>query len=294
VVGTAEGRGIAIVRVLITGAGGQLGHDLERAFAGDVHHDLVACTRSTLDLASRDSVMQAITAVAPDVVVHAGAWTNVDGCETDPDHAWRVNALGTRHVADACRVVGARVVYVSTDYVFDGRAATPYTEWSAVNPLSMYGRSKLGGERELSPSDTIVRTSWVCGVDGANFVKTMLRLAGERDTLTVVDDQHGCPTFTPDLAAAIKLLAVYRLPGVFHVTNQGATTWFAFARAIFTAAGLDADRVQPIPTSELHPPRPAPRPAYSVLDNAALRLSGLPMLADWHDPLERMVKELVS
>lgn len=282
------------MRVLITGAGGQLGHDLQRAFAGDAHHDVVACPRAALDLASRDSVMQAITTVAPDVVVHAGAWTNVDGCETDPDHAWRVNALGTRHVADACRIVGARVVYVSTDYVFDGRASTPYTEWSAVDPLSMYGRSKLGGERELSPSDTIVRTSWVCGVDGANFVKTMLRLAGERDTLTVVDDQHGCPTFTPDLAATIKLLAVRRLPGVFHVTNQGATTWFAFARAIFAAAGLDPERVQPISTSELQPPRPAPRPAYSVLDNAALRLCDLPLLPDWHDALERMVKEVVS
>ncbi|HET7654395.1 MAG TPA: dTDP-4-dehydrorhamnose reductase [Acidimicrobiales bacterium] len=282
------------MRVLITGAGGQLGHDLQRAFADDTHHEVVPCTRDELDLASRDSVLQAITTVAPDVVVHAGAWTNVDGCETEPDQAWRVNALGTRHVADASRVVAARVVYVSTDYVFDGRASTPYTEWSAVGPLSMYGRSKLGGERELSPSDTIVRTSWVCGVHGANFVKTMLRLAGERDTLTVVDDQHGCPTFTPDLAAAIKLLVVHRLPGVFHVTNQGATTWFAFARAIFAAAGLDAERVQPISTAELQPARPAPRPAYSVLDNAALRLSDLPMLPDWHEPLERMVKELVS
>jgi dTDP-4-dehydrorhamnose reductase len=282
------------MRVLITGAGGQLGHDLQRAFADDTHHEVVPCTRDELDLASRDSVLQAITTVAPDVVVHAGAWTNVDGCETEPDQAWRVNALGTRHVADASRVVAARVVYVSTDYVFDGRASTPYTEWSAVGPLSMYGRSKLGGERELSPSDTIVRTSWVCGVHGANFVKTMLRLAGERDTLTVVDDQHGCPTFTPDLAAAIKLLVVHRLPGVFHATNQGATTWFAFARAIFAAAGLDAERVQPISTAELQPARPAPRPAYSVLDNAALRLSDLPMLPDWHEPLERMVKELVS
>jgi dTDP-4-dehydrorhamnose reductase len=282
------------MRVLITGAGGQLGHDLQRAFADDTHHEVVPCTRDELDLASRDSVLQAITTVAPDVVVQAGAWTHVDGCETEPDQAWRVNALGTRHVADASRVVAARVVYVSTDYVFDGRASTPYTEWSAVGPLSMYGRSKLGGERELSPSDTIVRTSWVCGVHGANFVKTMLRLAGERDTLTVVDDQHGCPTFTPDLAAAIKLLVVHRLPGVFHVTNQGATTWFAFARAIFAAAGLDAERVQPISTAELQPARPAPRPAYSVLDNAALRLSDLPMLPDWHEPLERMVKELVS
>lgn len=282
------------MRVLITGAGGQLGHDLQRAFAYDAHHEVVACTRAELDLASRDSVLQAITSVAPDAVVHAGAWTNVDGCETDPDRAWRVNTLGTRHVAEGARAVGARVVYVSTDYVFDGRATAPYTEWDATNPLSMYGRSKLAGERELAAGDSVVRTSWVCGLDGSNFVTTMLRLAAERDTLTVVDDQHGCPTFTPDLAAAIKLLVVRRVPGVFHVTNQGPTTWFEFARAIFGAAGLDPGRVHPIPTSELHPPRPAPRPAYSVLDNAALRLSDLPLLPAWHESLERMVKELAS
>jgi dTDP-4-dehydrorhamnose reductase len=282
------------VRVLITGAGGQLGHDLQRAFAGDPHHEVVACTRAELDLSSRDSVLQVVTTVAPDVVVHAGAWTNVDGCETEPDRAWRVNALGTRHVAEGSRLAGARVLYVSTDYVFDGTATSPYTEWSPTNPLSMYGASKLAGERELGPGDTVVRTSWVCGPDGANFVKTMLRLAGERESLTVVHDQHGCPTFTPDLAAAIKLLAVRRLPGVFHVTNQGATTWFEFARAIFAAAGLDPGRVQPIPTSELQPARPAPRPAFSVLDNAALRLCDLPLLPDWQAPLERMVKELVG
>lgn len=282
------------MRVLITGAGGQLGHDLQRAFAHDAHHDVVACSRAELDLSSRDSVLQAITTVAPDAVVHAGAWTNVDGCETDPDRAWRVNALGTRHVAEGARIAGARVLYVSTDYVFDGRATTPYTEWDATNPLSMYGRSKLAGERELSGGDTVVRTSWVCGLDGSNFVKTMLRVAAERETLTVVADQHGCPTFTPDLAATIKLLVVHRRPGVFHVTNQGPTTWFAFARAILAAAGLDPDRVHPITSAELDPPRPAPRPAYSVLDNAALRLSDIPLLPDWHESLERMVEELVS
>ena len=205
-----------------------------------------------------------------------------------------MNALGTRHVAEGARIAGARVLYVSTDYVFDGRATTPYTEWDATNPLSMYGRSKLAGERELCGGDTVVRTSWVCGLDGSNFVKTMLRVAAERETLTVVADQHGCPTFTPDLAATIKLLVVHRRPGVFHVTNQGPTTWFAFARAILAAAGLDPDRVHPITSAELDPPRPAPRPAYSVLDNAALRLSDIPLLPDWHESLERMVEELVS
>jgi dTDP-4-dehydrorhamnose reductase len=279
------------VRVLITGAGGQLGHDLVGAFAG---HDAVAATHGELDVADRDAVLATITQARPDAVVHAGAWTDVDGCETDPDRAFRTNALGTRHVVEGARLVGARVCYVSTDYVFDGTGDRPWVEWDEPAPLSVYGRSKLGGERELDPGATVVRTSWVCGAHGRNFVKTMLRAAAERDELTVVDDQHGCPTFTSDLAAAIRQLVVSRRPGLFHVTNQGVTSWYGFARAVFAAAGHDPDRVLPISTAELQPPRPAPRPANSVLDNAALRLSGLPLLSDWHEPLERMVKELTS
>jgi dTDP-4-dehydrorhamnose reductase len=281
------------VKILVTGAGGQLGHDLVAAF-GEPHHDVVGLAHAGLDVADRDAVLQAITTLRPDAVVHAAAWTDVDGCERDPDRAFAVNALGTRHVAEGARLVGAHLCYVSTDYVFDGASTRPYVEWDTPNPLSAYGRSKLGGERELSSSDTIVRTSWVCGAHGSNFVKTMLRLASERETLTVVDDQHGCPTFTPDLAAVIRGLVVGRRPGVFHVTNQGPTTWFGFARAVFAAAGLDPERVSPIATADLQPARPAPRPANSVLDNSALRLSGIPLASDWHEPLERMVKELTS
>jgi len=277
------------VRILITGAGGQLGHDLVAAFH---EHEIVALTRAQLDVADRDQVLQAAGLVEPDAVVHAGAWTDVDGCELDADRAYQVNSLGTRHIVEGARMVGARVCYVSTDYVFDGTASSPYREWDDPNPRSVYGRSKLGGERELDPGSTLVRTSWVCGLNGRNFVKTVLRLADERDELTVVDDQHGCPTFTPDLAEMIRRLVVARLPGTFHVTNQGSTSWFGFAREILAAAGLDPGRVRPIPTAGLDPPRPAPRPANSVLDNAALRLSGLPLLPDYHEPLERMVKEL--
>src|SRR5207302_5699511 len=160
------------------------------------------------------------------------------------------------------------------------------------NPVSVYGRSKLGGEGELDPGATIVRTSWVCGAHGRNFVKTILRLAGERDELAVVDDQHGCPTFTADLADAVRRLVVARLPGVFHVTNQGPTTWYEFARDILAAAGLDRDRVRPIATADLDPPRLAPRPQCSVLDTSALRALGLPLLPDHHESLERLVKEL--
>jgi dTDP-4-dehydrorhamnose reductase len=238
--------------------------------------------------------MQVLDAVRPDAVVHAGAWTAVDACESDPDRAYGVNALGTRWVAEGARLVGAHVVYLSTDYVFDGTSPRPYTEWDDPNPMSVYGRSKLGGERELDPTSTIVRVAWVCGVHGSNMVKTVLRLAGERDELAFVDDQRGCPTFTEDLAGMIRRLTVARLPGLFHVTNQGATTWFQFVRDVFVAAGLDPERVKPIKTVDLDPPRPAPRPANSVLDNMALRLAGIPLLPDHHEPLDRTVKELLA
>ena len=278
------------MRILVTGAGGQLGHDLVRTCteAGD---EVVACDRSALDLGDRDSVAQAITSVAPDVVVNAGAWTAVDDCESDPDRAWRINALGVRWVADAARRVGAHVVQVSTDYVFDGTKPTPYVEWDPTNPVSAYGRSKQGGESEVDPSSTIVRTAWVCGAHGSNMVKTVLRLA-DRPELAFVDDQRGSPTFTADLAVAIRRLAAARLPGTFHVTNQGDTTWYGFVREILEGAGHDPDKVRPITTADLDPPRPAPRPANSVLDNAALRLGGLPLLPHYRDSLARLLSEL--
>ncbi len=281
------------MRVLLTGAGGQLGHELVSAFSGS-GHDVVGCDRSMLDVTDREHVMQAIGRVGPDAVVHAAAWTDVDGCEGDPDRAFAVNALGTRHVAEAARLTGARVCYVSTDYVFDGTAGRPYTEWDSPNPLSVYGRSKLGGEAVLGPDDTVVRTSWVCGRHGRNFVKTVLGRARQGQQLTVVDDQHGCPTFADDLAGAVCRLVTARLPGTFHVTNQGPTTWYGFARDVVAAAGLDPGLVTPVATTELRPPRPAPRPAYAVLDNAALRLSGERLLPDHREPLERLVKELTS
>ena len=278
------------MRVLVTGAGGQLGHDLVRVCteAGD---DVVACDRAALDLGDRDSVAQAIVGTAPDVVVNAGAWTAVDDCEAEPDRAWRVNALGVRWVAEAARRVGAHVVHVSTDYVFDGTKPTPYVEWDRPHPVSVYGRSKLGGEQELDASSTIVRTAWVCGAHGSNMVKTVLRLA-DRPELAFVDDQRGSPTFTADLAVAIRGLAVARLPGTYHVTNQGDTSWFGFVQDILAAAGQDPGKVRPITTAELDPPRAAPRPANSVLDNAALRLAGLPLLPHYRVSLDRLLEEL--
>jgi dTDP-4-dehydrorhamnose reductase len=285
------------VKILITGAGGQLGTDLARLASSEAHHEVRAATRAELDVADRDSVLGAVTGYAPDLVIHAAAWTAVDACESDPARAWTLNALGCRHVAEGAAITGAHLVAVSTDYVFDGTSDRPYTEWDPTNPLSMYGRSKLAGEREIAamlPGATVARTSWVCGPHGSNMVKTVLRLAATEGTLRCVDDQRGCPTFTGDLARMLIQLGVARRPGLFHVTNQGATTWYRFARDVLEAAGLDPERVQPIGTADLDPPRPAPRPANSVLDNMALRASGVPLLPDHHEPLERTVKALTA
>ncbi len=305
------------LRVLLTGGNGQLGRDLADVLAGSVPDggesparpgasrilpgvatttfEVLSTDIDTLDVTDRTAVRAAAEAFRPDIVLHGGAYTAVDACESDPDTAFAVNALGTRNVAEAATDVGAHLVYISTDYVFDGTLDRPYVEWDAPGPRSVYGRSKLGGEIEVSavagPAATIVRTAWVSGAHGANMVKTVLRLAaGDPDsTLRFVDDQHGCPTFTADLARAVVRLALDRRPGLFHVTNQGETSWFGFARATLAAAGLDPRRVEPIATSDLDPPRPAPRPANSRLDNAALRLSGIPLLPVWTDALARLV-----
>jgi dTDP-4-dehydrorhamnose reductase len=285
------------VRILITGAGGQLGTDVAQLAARDEHHEVLGATHAQLDVGDRDAVLAVVTGLRPHLIVHAAAWTAVDACESDLDRAWRANALGCRYVAEGARAVGAHLVAVSTDYVFDGFSSVPYAEWDRTNPLSAYGKSKLAGEDEVRyalPDATIARTSWVCGQHGSNMVKTVLRLAGGGGPLRFVDDQHGCPTFTSDLAGMLLQLGLSRRPGLFHITNQGATTWFDFARDVVGAAGHDRSMVEPISTSDLDPPRPAPRPANSVLDNAALRLGGVPLLADFHEPLERTVKALIA
>jgi dTDP-4-dehydrorhamnose reductase len=299
------------VRILITGADGQLGRDLRDALAGRVpsggrrcallgpegprpglDHEVLATDIDTMRVDDRDAVLSAFIAFQPELVLHGGALTAVDRCETEVDTAFAVNAAGTRHIAEAAELVGAHVVYVSTDYVFDGTAHRPYREWDAPCPASVYGASKLAGERECRPGSTVVRTSWLCGAHGANMVATALRLADGESDLRFVDDQHGSPTFTADLAPAIVTLGLDRRPGTFHVTNGGTTTWWGFVRAVLAEAGADPDRVKPIKTAELDPPLPAPRPAYSVLDNMALRVCGLPALPEWQDGLSRLVTAL--
>lgn len=284
------------MRVLVTGAGGQLGHDVV-ATCTAVGDELIAPAEAALDVTDRDQVLGTIAHVRPDLVVHCGAFTAVDACESDPDRAWSVNAMGTRHVADGCARSGAFLVHVSTDYVFDGEQHEPYVEWDRPNPRSVYGRSKLGAEQEvqaLLPGAAIVRTSWVAGAHGTNVVATVLRLLATDPgrEFAFVDDQRGCPTFTADLAPALRAIGAARRPGTFHITNQGATTWYGLVGEILTCAGASPDQARPITTAELDPPRPAPRPANSVLDNAALRLSGLPLLAHHTEPLARLVQEL--
>ena len=284
------------MKVIITGAEGQLGLDLVAACsaAGD---DVIAAGRVSLDITDRGLVLGTIGELEPDVVVHAAAWTAVDACEDAPERAYQVNAMGCRHVAEGCRRVGAHLVAVSTDYVFDGTKWDPYTEWDEPNPLSVYGRSKLGGEREVlhgCPGATVVRTSWVSGAGGANMVKTILRLASDPDRdLAFVDDQFGRPTFTADLAPVLRTLAVARAPGIYHAANQGVTTWHAFAQDVLEAAGLDRSRVRAIATAELDPPRAASRPFRAVLDDLALRAGGFELLPDHHASLQRLVKELL-
>ncbi len=283
------------MRALLTGAGGQLGTDLHRVLAG-AGDEVTAAGRDRLDVTRRDLVLGAVLELRPDVVFHLAAWTDVDGCEADPERALLVNALASRHVAEACRLAGSHLVAVSTDYVFAGDATRPYTEWDETAPRSVYGWSKLAGEREVlagCPGAAIVRTSWLCGAAGSNVVKTALRLAAEpgRD-LAFVDDQVGKPTFTSDLAPLLRRMGVARLPGTFHATNDGATSWYGLVRAVLAAAGHDPDRVRPIATADLMPSRPAPRPAYSVLEGAALRGIGMDPLPHFGDPLTRLVKEL--
>lgn len=279
------------MNIFITGAGGQLGNELVRV-GQETGHQVTASHHDDLDITKPADIKAAFVASRPDVVIHAAAWTAVDACEEDPDRAFAVNGLATGSIADAARSVGARVVYVSTDYVFDGHKPTAYIETDQPNPQSVYGASKLAGEHAMSDHDAIVRISWVCGFQGTNMVKTILRLANSQPELKFVNDQIGSPTFADDAAAMIIRLAAEQRCGLWHVTNQGVVSWYGFAQEVLRAAGMDPHRVKPVSSEELIPPRPAKRPTNSVLDNSALRSAGLPLLDDFHIPLQRLVDRL--
>ena len=282
------------MKILVTGAAGQLGREIVDVATG-AGHDVFAASRAELDVTKPDVVRAVVLRERPAVIVHAAAWTAVDACESDGNKAMLHNGAASRFVVDAAREVGARVVYISTDYVFDGTKPTPYVETDVPNPQSVYGASKLAGEQAVDTAiDTVVRVSWLSGFHGANMVKTILRIAAQQDTLTFVDDQIGCPTFADDAAKMITRLATEARPGTWHVTNQGAVSWYEFTREVLRAAGHDPARVQPVRTRDLVPPRPAPRPANSVLDNAAMRGAGIPLLDDFRIPLARLVTRLTA
>ena len=292
------------MKVLVTGAAGQLGHDLMRVCtaAGDdlTGIDLPAVASGAIvgvDITDRDAVLGCITSLRPDVVIHGAAWTAVDACEGDPGKAFTANALAVRWVAEGCERAGAHLVHVSTDYVFDGTLDRPYHEWDTPNPQSVYGASKLAGEREalaLGPRAAVARTSWVCGANGNNMVKTVLGLVRDRPTLSFVTDQIGHPTFTADLAPMLRRLAVDRRSGIHHTTNQGAVSWHGFVQEIVRLLGRDPAMVLPVLTADLQPARPAPRPANSVLDNTVVRATGLPMMRDFREPLAELVAQLTA
>ncbi len=276
-----------MTRWLITGASGQLGTDLCAALDGE---DVYPFGHGDLDIADAAAVALAIARVRPNVVVNAAAYTAVDAAESDEDAAYRVNAAGPAVLAAALSPTTARLIHVSTDYVFAGDASRPYDVEDPTGPKSAYGRTKLAGEiavRELLPEASyVVRTAWVYGAAGGNFVKTMLRLERERETVSVVDDQRGSPTWSADLARGLVELGRSAVPtGMYHCTNSGDTTWFGFTRAIFEELGAEPARVRPT-TTDAFPP-PAPRPAYSVLSAAAWRTAGLRPLPHWRDALHR-------
>jgi dTDP-4-dehydrorhamnose reductase len=272
--------------------GQDLAEELQRT--GDLVH---AFGHRQLDITDSVSVTNRITEVGPDVVVNCAAWTAVDDAESHADGAMAVNGLGTANLASACAVVGARMVQLSTDYVFGGTSHEPYAEGDVTEPRTVYGRTKLAGEQAvlgtLPDSGYVVRTAWLYGSHGRNFARTMIELEGRQDTVSVVNDQHGQPTWTSDVARQIiRLVDAGAEPGVYHATSSGATTWYGFAREIFLLRGADPDRVRPITTAELR--RPAPRPAYSVLGHGKWRVACLPVLPAWQESLARAIPLLAA
>ncbi|PZF67470.1 dTDP-4-dehydrorhamnose reductase [Curtobacterium sp. MCPF17_047] len=277
-----------MTRTLITGAAGMLGRDLQLALQG---RDVTALGRADLDITDPDAVDAAVA--GHDVVINSAAYTKVDDAESHEDEAAAVNATGPRLLAEAAVRHGAKLVTISTDYVFDGNGTAPYAEDAPTDPLNAYGRTKAAGEaavRQVAPdSSYIVRTAWIYGEHGPNFAATMLRLAASHDTVSVVTDQVGQPTWTGDLAARIVELVDRDAPaGIYHGTNSGQGSWYDFTRAIFAENGLDPERV--LPTDSATFVRPAPRPAYSVLGHDAWSRAGLAPMRDWREALHAAVE----
>lgn len=282
------------MRALIIGSGGMLATDLEAVLL-EAGHEVRPLTIDDLDITDRlavDVLIASWAALGTGVVFNCAAYTNVDGAEADERTAHLINAVGPENLALACAAHGVDLVHLSTDYVFPGDATSPYAVDAPTGPQSAYGRTKLAGEqavRTLCPRSYVVRTAWLYGAGGNNFVKAMARLERDRETLSVVDDQRGSPTWSRDLATALMTLAQTRAYGTYHATNNGDTTWCGFARAVFEELGADASRVQPCTTADF--PRPARRPAYSVLSGDALIAAGVPPMRPWRDALKAAFAE---
>jgi len=278
------------MKVLIIGAEGMLGHDLVDVLS--VENEISTTTIYTLDITDIEKTVKTVQEINPDVVVHAAAFTDVNGSESKQDAAYNVNVIGTRNVAVACNRADSALVYICTDYVFDGKKGSSYYEYDQPNPLSVYGKTKYLGEvyiRDILNKFYIVRTSWLYGLHGPNFVTTMLNLAKTNDTITVVNDQIGTPTYTLDLAKAIAELIKKPRYGIYHVTNSDSCSWYEYAKLIFDLAGIQVE-VKPVTTEEY--PQPASRPKYSVLENYNWKMEGLGKIRSYKEALKDYMKLL--
>lgn len=287
-------------KILVTGCNGQLGRAVRKEYAGEevtfINTDVTEGEGVlALDITDVDAVMELVRREKPDVIINCAAHTNVDLCEKQWDSAYRINAIGPRNLSIAATAVGAKMIHVSTDYVFEGNGTRPYTEFDAPNPISAYGKTKLEGERfvqAFADRYFILRTAWLYG-EGKNFVKTMLRLAETHEEVSVVDDQVGSPTSAVELARMIHYLEKTDNYGIFHATCEGDTNWADFAETIFKKAGK-VTKVRHVSSEEYAKMNPASakRPAYSILDNYMLRLTGDYRMADWQDALDEYMKTL--
>ncbi|MGF7118951.1 dTDP-4-dehydrorhamnose reductase [Methanobacterium oryzae] len=278
------------MKVLIIGSEGMLGHDLVDILSKE--NEISTTTIWTLDITDIEKTIKTVKEINPDVVVHAAAFTDVNGSESKKDLAYQVNVIGTRNVAVACRETDSALVYICTDYVFDGTKGTSYYEYDQTNPLSVYGKTKHLGEvyiRDILNKFYIVRTAWLYGFHGPNFVTTMLNLAKTKNSISVVDDQIGSPTYTVDLAKAVAELIKKPAYGIYHITNSGSCSWYEYAKEIFEIAGIDIE-VKPVSTEEY--PQPAPRPKYSVLENYNWKMEGFEEIRDYKEALRDYMKLL--
>lgn len=275
--------------IIVTGCNGQLGRAINKQLAGNAEYELVNTDVAELDITNIDDVLSLARKVKPYAIINCAAHTGVDACETEADKAYKINAVGPKNLSIAAAETDAKLIQVSTDYVFDGFGDKPLTEFDKTNPQGMYGATKLAGEnfvKDFARKYFIIRTAWLYG-EGKNFVKTMLRLSEDRDTVTVVGDQYGTPTSASELAKAICCLLPTENYGLFHGTCEGSCNWAEFAEEIFRLAGKSTN-VKHITTEEFG--APAPRPAYSVLENYMLKLTTDFRFADWHDAIEEYMK----